>query len=60
MIGSVMKGLFCNLGANNESLAELWGLFLSIQLARRLALPSVIFEIDSQVVFSYKLNILKR
>lgn len=48
--GTLIKGFSCNLGLCNSVWAELWALRLGIKLARSLAIPSSVFELDSKVV----------
>lgn len=45
--GIFVKGFYCNMGCSNPFWAEMWALLLGVRLAQSLALPEVLFELDS-------------
>lgn len=45
--GNFIKGFYCNIGSSNLFWAEMWALLLGVRLAQSMALPEVIFELDS-------------
>lgn len=45
--GNFIKGFYCNIGSSNLFWAEMWALLLGVCLVQSMALPEVIFELDS-------------